>query len=217
MYFANADISGPVGLGDEAGWDDVIEINLQAHVRAARTLVPRWLDRGEGYFLSMASAAGLLTQIGAAGTRRPSTLPLRSPSGSRSPTATPGSGRPDAAPSAWPPTCSPTGSRATTNLPGDEVEGFVSQWRTILYEAECLAPSWPVEYGTGMGQHVDVAMAATLALNERLHSAVSDIDRDGEPDALSAAQSPIFRMPGGTRITIVCTRPTRPSSTATAR
>jgi hypothetical protein len=67
-----------------------------------------------------------------------------------------------------------------------------------------------------MGQHVDVAMAATLALNERLHSALSDIDRDGEPDALSAAQSPIFRMPGGTRITIVC-RPTyTPSSTSTA-
>jgi len=46
MYFANADISGPVGLGDEAGWDDVIEINLQAHVRAARTLVPDagWIE-----------------------------------------------------------------------------------------------------------------------------------------------------------------------------
>lgn len=56
-----------------------------------------------------------------------------------------------------------------------------------------------------MGQHVDVAMAATLlAVNERLHSVLSDIDLDGEPDALSAAQSPIFRMPDGTRITIVC-------------
>lgn len=67
MYFANAGVSGPVGLGDEAGWDDAIEINLQAHVRAARILLPRWLDRGEGYFVSTASAAGLLTQIGAAG------------------------------------------------------------------------------------------------------------------------------------------------------
>jgi CoA:oxalate CoA-transferase len=58
---------------------------------------------------------------------------------------------------------------------------------------------------TGKGQHVDVAMAATLlAVNERLHSVLSDIDRDGEPDALSAAESPIFTMPDGSRITLVC-------------
>jgi CoA:oxalate CoA-transferase len=57
---------------------------------------------------------------------------------------------------------------------------------------------------TGEGQHVDVAMAATLlAVNERLHSVLSDIDRGGEPDALSAAQSPIFQLPDGRRVTIV--------------
>ena len=57
---------------------------------------------------------------------------------------------------------------------------------------------------TGRGQHVDVAMAATLlAVNERLHSVLSDIDRDGEPDALSAAESPIFRRPDGSRVTVV--------------
>lgn len=67
LYFANAGISGPVGLGEDAGGDAVIDVNVRAHVRAAQALIPQWLDRGEGYFVSTASAAGLLTQIGAAG------------------------------------------------------------------------------------------------------------------------------------------------------
>ena len=32
--------------------------------RAARRLVPTWLERGEGYFVSTAPAAGMLSQIG---------------------------------------------------------------------------------------------------------------------------------------------------------
>ena len=67
VYVANAGIMGPPGLGvDESDWDRVIDVNLRAHVRAAKALVPDWLDRGGGHFVGVASAAGLLTQIGAA-------------------------------------------------------------------------------------------------------------------------------------------------------
>ena len=37
-----------------------------AHVLAARTVLPGMLARGEGYLLNTASAAGLLTNLGAA-------------------------------------------------------------------------------------------------------------------------------------------------------
>lgn len=68
LYFANAGIVGPPGIGDdEAEWDRILDINLRAHIRAAKALVPGWRERGEGYFVSTASAAGLLTQIGQAG------------------------------------------------------------------------------------------------------------------------------------------------------
>lgn len=67
LYFANAGIAGGPGLDlSEESWDSTLDVNLRAHIRAARLLVPGWLERGEGYFVSTASAAGLLTQIGAA-------------------------------------------------------------------------------------------------------------------------------------------------------
>ena len=68
VFVANAGIIGAPGLGDDEGdWDRIIDVNVRAHVRAAKALMPEWLQRGSGYFVSVASAAGLLTQIGAAG------------------------------------------------------------------------------------------------------------------------------------------------------
>jgi NAD(P)-dependent dehydrogenase (short-subunit alcohol dehydrogenase family) len=67
LYFANAGVIGAAGLGaTDADWDIALEVNLRSHVRAAQLLVPKWLQRGGGYFVSTASAAGLLTQIGSA-------------------------------------------------------------------------------------------------------------------------------------------------------
>jgi NAD(P)-dependent dehydrogenase (short-subunit alcohol dehydrogenase family) len=65
VYFANAGIGAGSGLDapDEV-WERTWGVNVNAHVLAARRLVPGWLERGEGYFVSTASAAGLLTQIG---------------------------------------------------------------------------------------------------------------------------------------------------------
>jgi NAD(P)-dependent dehydrogenase (short-subunit alcohol dehydrogenase family) len=67
LYFANAGITGAAGLDvSEDDWDRSIDVNVRAHIRAARLLVPGWVERGEGYFVSTASAAGLLTQLGSA-------------------------------------------------------------------------------------------------------------------------------------------------------
>ena len=67
IYVANAGIHGPPGLGTgEGDWDRTVAVNLSAHVRAAALLVPGWGRGGRGYFISVASAAGLLTHIGGA-------------------------------------------------------------------------------------------------------------------------------------------------------
>ena len=65
LFCANAGVA--IGLGLEESddvWDKAFAINIRAHISAARELVPGWVERGEGYFLTTASAAGLLTQIG---------------------------------------------------------------------------------------------------------------------------------------------------------
>jgi NAD(P)-dependent dehydrogenase (short-subunit alcohol dehydrogenase family) len=67
LFFSNAGVPGPPG-GPEAPDDELQatwEVNVMAHVWAARELVPEMVERGDGYLLSTASAAGLLTQVSA--------------------------------------------------------------------------------------------------------------------------------------------------------
>lgn len=67
LFCANAGIAG--GSGDDVPnevWDQFLDVNFKSHVYMARALVPRMLERGGGYLLQTASAAGLLTEISSA-------------------------------------------------------------------------------------------------------------------------------------------------------
>jgi NAD(P)-dependent dehydrogenase (short-subunit alcohol dehydrogenase family) len=65
VFCANAGIGTGQGLdAPDDVWDATFAVNIRAHIVAARLLVPGWLERGEGYFVATASAAGLLTQVG---------------------------------------------------------------------------------------------------------------------------------------------------------
>jgi NAD(P)-dependent dehydrogenase (short-subunit alcohol dehydrogenase family) len=67
LYCANAGIArngGPESA--ETDWDDSWQVNVMAHVRAARLLTGPWLERGSGHLISTVSAAGLLSMVGSA-------------------------------------------------------------------------------------------------------------------------------------------------------
>ncbi|MFI1096587.1 SDR family oxidoreductase [Streptomyces sp. NPDC020917] len=67
VFCANAGVgTGGGPEADDAAWELAWDVNVMAHVRAARALLPEWLERGRGRFVSTVSAAGLLTMIGAA-------------------------------------------------------------------------------------------------------------------------------------------------------
>ncbi len=67
LFCSNAGVA--VGASEQSAnleWELCWNVNVMSHVYAARHLVPRMLERGHGYFLNTASAAGLLNQIGGA-------------------------------------------------------------------------------------------------------------------------------------------------------
>ncbi len=65
IFVSNAGVAG-AGGGPEApddAWDEAWRVNVMAHVWASRALLPQMRERGEGYLINTASAAGLLTQV----------------------------------------------------------------------------------------------------------------------------------------------------------
>jgi NAD(P)-dependent dehydrogenase (short-subunit alcohol dehydrogenase family) len=65
VFISNAGVPGAMGGPEVADdvWDEAWRVNVMAHVWAARALLPEMLERGEGYLVNTASAAGLLTQV----------------------------------------------------------------------------------------------------------------------------------------------------------
>jgi NAD(P)-dependent dehydrogenase (short-subunit alcohol dehydrogenase family) len=67
LYCANAGIARSGGPeAPESDWEDSWQVNVMAHVRAARLLTPAWLERGSGHLICTVSAAGLLSMVGSA-------------------------------------------------------------------------------------------------------------------------------------------------------
>jgi NAD(P)-dependent dehydrogenase (short-subunit alcohol dehydrogenase family) len=69
VFISNAGVPGGMGgpeTEDEV-WEEAWRVNVMAHVWASRALLPAMLERGEGYLINTASAAGLLTQVSSAG------------------------------------------------------------------------------------------------------------------------------------------------------
>jgi len=75
MFVSNAGVAfgdGATGAVSAEGglnpiddrWDACWRVNVMAHVFAARAVVPHMLERGKGHLVNIASAAGLLSQIG---------------------------------------------------------------------------------------------------------------------------------------------------------
>jgi NAD(P)-dependent dehydrogenase (short-subunit alcohol dehydrogenase family) len=68
IFCSNAGIGGVPGFFEVTteDWQNIWDINVVGHIHAAKHVMPQMLERGSGYLMNTASAAGLLTQIGSA-------------------------------------------------------------------------------------------------------------------------------------------------------
>ena len=72
VFIANAGVgfsdypAGHAGGADNAAWETSWQVNVMSSVYAARDLLPKWIEKGSGRFVIVASAAGLLNQIASA-------------------------------------------------------------------------------------------------------------------------------------------------------
>lgn len=67
VFISNAGITTKGGVEtSNDDWQRLWDVNVMSRLYAARAAVPAMLDRGEGYLVQVASAAGLLTEIGSA-------------------------------------------------------------------------------------------------------------------------------------------------------
>lgn len=67
LFCSNAGIGRGADLAaPNEEWQQSWDVNVMSHVYAARHLAPKMVERGGGYFMNTASAAGLLNQVGGA-------------------------------------------------------------------------------------------------------------------------------------------------------
>lgn len=66
LFCSNAGAGGPGVLTDAANevWQKQWELHVMSHLYAARAVLPSMIERGSGYLLNTASAAGLLAALG---------------------------------------------------------------------------------------------------------------------------------------------------------
>lgn len=65
IFYTDGDDARAASLSNDK-WQRIWEVNVMAHVYAARAVLPQMLARKDGYLVQTASAAGLLNQIGSA-------------------------------------------------------------------------------------------------------------------------------------------------------
>ncbi len=67
IFCSNAGITVKGGLESlNSDWQRMWDVNVMSRLFAARAVIPHMLERGEGYLVHTASAAGVMTEIGSA-------------------------------------------------------------------------------------------------------------------------------------------------------